>query len=426
MSGNPPEPTAPPAPEATPPPAVRRPLLARPSHAAAVGIVVGAVLSALPTQIHWAETLSTSQAELGLPARLRLFTVSPTLLYSEHAGWSAHLHELLWLAVLSALLLGAATGVSRRSTDPEGRPFALCLALLAFAPLAHTAALVVLSLPRLLRDPVTRGPDMAQLLTDAQVAFPHMVLLGGCGVIAVACAVALHAGDSTGSSYPNRPASLGRALLRALAETTGPRPTLRRRIGGTLLASAGGLLVLLFLSSSRFTSLSAGPADALCHVSGYVEECSRRLVEVVSGPLPRNDEGRLPQAYWGYARLYALQGFTACFAVSYFFATAIPTVRRTSWSVFLAVWSAYTMGTVAYAVLLEFGKEAATGPLRRSDLPDLLTGLFIPPQGLAHALLGAPLAAGILAVLTSGRTRLRKAREAGRADEPGAAPEGTA
>ncbi|MFJ6573916.1 hypothetical protein ACIQNU_41635 [Streptomyces sp. NPDC091292] len=426
-------------------PSAWKPLLGTWPAGAVYGTLLAAAVCALPFQIDWAEGLAPTDSEQSVLVRLRYMTVSPTLLNAERSGPVAYLHEALWLALFLGLLVGASRAVSRRSSGAEDRSGLFCLAMVAFAPLANLLVLTALELPQLVADPVLRGDRAAQLLTDAQDASPHTIVLAICGAGVASWRAARirqrregraeeggsgeegESGEESQSAGTAAEVTTLRALLwEALAETTGPRETLWRRIGATVLATAGALVLLLLLSSGLYESVLSRPAYALCRVGGSAEICADRLVTLAEGSLPKNDvPPRLSPAYWAYAKMYALQGYAALFASVHFMVRARPGTRSDRpAAVFLVAWAGYCAGAVLYAHLLEMGERAALrGFLTWSEVPDLLSGLLIPPTGLDHTLLAAPLAAGICALFAWGRIRLRDlGARAGDASPPAQAP----
>jgi hypothetical protein len=143
-------------------------------------------------------------------------------------------------------------------------------------------------------------------------------------------------------------------------------------------------------------------------VNGDVEGCARTLAYDMSGPLPRKTPGVLPSMYWGFARLYALQTFAATFVVTYFLCSRAMGPRRGPVPTLLATWAAYTWSVIGYVAILEVSGELGMGMnISAATVDDLVTDLFLPPTGLNHTLLAAPLVAGGLALFTRARTRSR-------------------
>ncbi|MGP3949722.1 hypothetical protein [Streptomyces sp. 7N604] len=287
--------------------------------------------------------------------------------------------------------------MARRTAEVPAQPFPFCLALLTFAPLANLLALTVLELPRLAFEPVLRGVRMEQLLNDAQKSSAHVMLLASAGV----CAAILCAGVRSRGKDPEvekgteneegeetetgeeavRGQSWARGQLLALL---GPRETLWRRIGATIVVTCCAMPFLKLLTSGAAEALFALPARSLCAADGDTGSCSDALVKLVTGPLPENEMPPVSPILFAYATVYAFQAFALCFAFVIFGFSAPPGIRRGPLTTLLSTWAAYTAGATAYAAQL----DVALGLGRSVPLSMSAAWQFVlPPSGLPHTLL---------------------------------------
>ncbi|MGI5470314.1 hypothetical protein [Streptomyces sp. CA-132043] len=369
------------------------------------------LLGALPQQVDWADR-STGDRPL---SALRLLTVSPTLRFTEATGATAVLQEALWTVLFLALLGSAATGLAARTT---GRTKAMTcgVAFTVFAPLAHLLALACLRLPALSSDPALRGEAALQLLQDAQAGAGHAVFLGLLGG-QVGYTVSMLGAAPKESELALRDqfhAGIGR--FRAGLYTLWPR------IGGTLLATAGGALVLAVLLSDAPGRMLEPLVRFWCAPGELPEQCGIWLREQVA-----NTDGMAAQAgesprERAFMLLYAWQMFLVGYAVTHLFVSVTTAGLARVPRVLLSVWAAYTVGAIGFVGGLAAGappeEGAATDPLVRQLM------LLLPPPGLEHALYGAPVAAAVCAVAVWAGSRLvrRGTRPAPAPLDPGPAP----
>lgn len=393
---------------------LRRPVLrGHPLRAALVGMVPMLVVAALPPQIRWADTVGTTDPP-STPDRLRMLTVSPTLLYSERSGLAALLVELVWAAVFLGVLLAAAWAVAVRTGDdgasdspagasdarasgdavvshgaPAGRarPFAVVLAMPAFAPLAGLVGLMATNVGRLSFDPIERGWHLHQLLVDAQGAAAHLLLVSLAGSLVVFVA---HADMLLPLGEDGQPQT-GRAAL--LVVMRGPMATLWPRIGTALLAALGGL-VALWVLPDLMASASGPFARLWCHGGQAAESCASQLEWPVGTGLTDLSLIIFDDAQANLSQLYAYQSFFLVFAIVYFQIRTQPLLRSHPITTLLTSWLAYTCGVVMYEVITDVFLN-----VRDQAGLTLLLEVLIPPPGLGYAMLAAPVVAVLFAAV---------------------------
>lgn len=381
------------------------PRIKTPYVAAAVGIVLVESFSSLPSQIRWADELGRVSPETPLWARLRHMTVPPTLLYNEDSGWSAALDVVLWTGLFAFILITAARAVAGRAALPPERSAVFCLALIVFAPLANVVAQILPEVTVLLTEPVQRGELLTRVLWDAQESSAHALYVTAVTVVCVTVAGAAWRRGSTEPGAGNeerRPRGrLRDGLLSLFLVLRGPEHTLWRRIGLCLLLTCGASALMKLLSSASYEGWLSLIVAPLCHSDGMPALCSEQLGSALFGYLP-NNHGPVPRVspvFYGYAALYALQGFALSFALCTFFLASTGMLRRTPAATLLASWSGYLLGTLTYGVLLELGLRMAEGrTVSFATLPELLPSMLLPPESLAHMLFAAPTAATLLAL----------------------------
>ncbi|WP_053202237.1 hypothetical protein [Jiangella muralis] len=353
------------------------------------------VVAALPAQVGWAERLGAPER---FGDRLRFLTVSPTLLFGERSGPPAYLLELLWAALFLTLLLAAAWRLATAVADDWTRPFVLLPALTVLAPVANLAALLVVHAGGLTTDATGRGAALARLLTDAQNASAHVMLVGLAGGLAVLLTHAerLWPRGDDGTPLVNRETAL--TVLR------GPLPTLWRRIGVALLAAA--LAVPAMSVAGDVVAAVAEPVARLwCAGSPPGNACVPALTGLAGAEPVQLSHLLLDPGRERLLRIYTVQVFLLVFAVAYFQLHAQPLRHRPA-TTLLVVWFAYTAAVVAREGVVDASLDIADEP----GLPGLL-GLLLPPGGLASTLLAAPAVAVTFAAGHALVTRLRRGRQ---------------
>lgn len=365
-----------------------------PLRTALAAVVAMLVVAALPAQIDWADRLG--QPEL-LADRLRFLTVSPTLLYDERSGWPAYLTELVWAALFVTVVLTVSWRLAVAVADDWTRPVVFALALPVLAPLAHLVAQLLVHAGGLAADAVGRGERLERLLTDAQLASGHVVLIALAGAALV---LATHA-DRLWPRAPDGTVQITAAS--ALTLLRGPAPTLWRRIGLAVLTA-----IVAYLAMTVVPDVLAAAAEPVarlwCAGAPPGDGCVGGLT-FIAGDAPADpsqvlvDQGRA----W-LLRIYAIQAFVLVFALAYFQVHTQPLRPRPA-TTLLAAWYAYTCAVVAHEGVVDAGVGVADGPLLSGVL-----GLLLPPSGLRYALFGAPAVAVAFALVHALVLRLRGRR----------------
>ncbi|MGP3971449.1 hypothetical protein [Streptomyces sp. 6N223] len=354
-------------------------------------MLVMVVIGALPQQIEWADGLIIEDGALlpgqhGLADALRLLTVSPTLLYDEHTGARALLHETLWAAVFFTVLLLAASLTARRIATPAARSLVAAIALPVYAPLANVVALALTSAPDVV-GAADRGENTAQLIRDARFGAAHALVLGTAGALGIFAATVL-----ASESGRRRPSPVNLLLRLPAALWHSPRLVLVRA-GVALMAGCGGLLALGVLTPSLVGEILAPLARGWCGGSQYPETCADDLISGVTDgarpPGPQPWEGRISHVFWRYASVYAFLGFFLSFCGISFLLRLVPGIASHPVTTGLFAWAAYTYALASHTALLEQGEELVS---ESQSMSDLLV-LVVPPLGLEEALLTAPVVA---------------------------------
>ncbi|MEU6115912.1 hypothetical protein ABZ840_15475 [Streptomyces sp. NPDC047117] len=356
-----------------------------PVAAAVLTVLLLHLLGTLPQQVDWADR-STGDRPL---SALRLLTVSPTLRFTEATGAPAVLQEALWTVLFLVLLAAAAAGFAARATG-RAKIMAVAVVFPVFAPLAHLLALACLRLPELSFDPALRGQATLQLLMDAQAGTGHAVLIGLLGG-QVAQLTGVLGADTEESGLPLR------ERLHAVTRRFRARlDTLWPQIGSTLLATAGGALVLSVLLSDAPGRVLEPLVRLWCAPDELPKECGIWLREQVGNTdgtaLLAGEKPRTRQ----FMLFYAWQTFLALYLVTHLCVSVTTAGLARVPRVLLSTWAAYTLGAIGFVGGLEAagipeGAAAAADPLARQLL------MLLPPHGLEHALYGAPVAAAVCA-----------------------------
>ncbi|WP_116948657.1 hypothetical protein [Jiangella endophytica] len=344
-----------------------------PLRTALAGLVAMLVVAALPAQIDWADRLGPPER---LGDRLRFLTVSPTLLLSDRSGWPAYLTELLWAALFVALLLAVSWWLATAIADDWTRPVVVVLALPVVAPLANLTAMLLVDAGGLAADAAGRGERLGRILTDAQQASGHVLLVALAGATLV---LVTHADRL----WPHEPDGTVRVTATsALVLLRGPAPTLWRRIGLAVLAALVAYL-LMTVVPDVLSAVTEPVARLWCAGSPSADGCVSGLT-FIAGEAPTDPADILLGGRAGLVRIYAIQVFVLVFALAYFQVHTQPLRSRPA-TTLLAAWYAFTLAVVTHEGVV----DAAAGVADEPGLPGVL-GLLLPPAGLRPALLAAP------------------------------------
>ncbi|MGW1836471.1 hypothetical protein [Streptomyces sp. NPDC002067] len=373
---------------------------------AALLVAVVHLSGALPVQLDWAGRAGADVAPGDTLDALRLITVSPVRRFSTAAGGAALVLEAVWTACFVFLLTAVSRALTARTTYPPGDPesaltrsYAHIAAWPVLAPAAHLVALVLTRLPELSFDPTARGNASYALFLDVRSGLGHAVLLGFVGGFTTAMVLLARDPDVARSAPPTG----WRDMLRRFR---GPLPTLGRRIGATLLATAAGALVLYLVLSVLPGHVLSPVARFWCAPADHADICADDLQRLAGLDVPEllGAEPLLRR----FMMLYAWQAFLLLFAAAYFTVTALTDGLPRTARAALAGLCGYTAGAIGFGAVAGAVSALWASPTRHLA-PHQVVGLLLPPSGLNHALYAAPLAALLCAALARLRSRRTEA-----------------
>ncbi|MCJ0871376.1 hypothetical protein [Streptomyces sp. AP-93] len=377
---------------------------------AALAMAAVHCVGVLPPVVRWADAQGWVPETRGIWVSARLLLVSPSLRMDGRAAWEAAGTEALWtlafIGVLSALVTlllraVAAEDPDRPSDDAAALVPALQLVYPLLAPVVNLVALAISRAGRLASEPALRGDEALLLLDDAHRWAGHALLLGLVGGFAAGCAVVLaHVDTKPAAPTPRR---AGGRARRALAVLDG----LPARIGGSLLATAVSVIVLLALAVDLPGTVLTPFAELWCDPGTAKEEamCVRLLSGSVSHTMPFRDLAVGSSLFGWLLAAYGTSTFGAsAFAVHFYvrgLVGALPPVMRTA----LSVAAGYTVGSIVCVAVVTGLTDVAAGGSTPLGATWALREMVV-LRGLPHAMYGAPVAALLAASAVALRGRL--------------------